>query len=246
MKKSVRLGFHFVAVLLFAASVAPAAENDVIDANRAIEIALEQTGGGEVVDFGQHSRGRGLRYYRMEILGDDATYRVEIDADTGKLLKFIRREGRRGRDWPESTPEAASASNMTWDRALDIALESVGGGTLVGGEMERRRRGLVFEFEIVGEGRAHEVKVDSAGDIFDTRSRNIGGRRRSRLDGLRMDFHAALAVVEERAGRGMILEYDLDSEGGRLVHEFELFVDGRGHKVEVNDADGTIRRFWTK
>ena len=183
------------ALLVAGALAASAAEAGPISAERAREIALAQTGGGDVVNMGRHYRGKGISYYRFEIVGSNGAFHVEVDESNGNLLKFINKHGYRGyQGYPATAPSMSAPSvpsapapstpaptmpvgnAITQDQALAIALGQTGGGTVVETEVDVKNHGrIVYEFEIINNGSKFEVEVDgSSGTILKFKQK--GGR----------------------------------------------------------------------
>ncbi len=114
--------FAFAAI--FALSSAVYAGESGITPERAREIALAQTGAGDVMELDRHQGGGGREYFRLEILTNDGAYHVEIDANSGRLLQLIRKHdgGRREVEQLPSSPPAAG-SELDYTQALELALQ---------------------------------------------------------------------------------------------------------------------------
>lgn len=138
-----------------------------ITAERAKEIALAQTGGGEVIVVDRHYRGDGY-YFRVVVLGDDGAFQIMVDADDGKLMQFIRKHGYKGdkkykRYLPPQSGVVTDGNPITMEQALAIALEQTGGGTVIDSDVDVKRNGRVrYEFEIVSDGAKYEIEIDGA------------------------------------------------------------------------------------
>lgn len=158
-------------VLSLSAVFAGEGNGGPITADQAREIAFAQTGGGEVLDSGQYSRGYGIVIYRFEIMGPDGKCHVEIDGGSGAIVKFIRKGGYRGyrrpgmgssgmtgtgggtagtgmAENPPSTPPSGghqpgkdANGSIGQEQALSIAMARTGGGTVVKSKINRKRYG---------------------------------------------------------------------------------------------------------
>ena len=254
-----------LSALALVSFIAIAAGGDArpLTVEQAREIALGQTGGGEVVNAGHHRRGGRLGVYRFEILGDTGAYHVEIDESTGRLLKFVQKHGYRGGPrggisvvtGPGATP---ASSGIGAEQALAIALERTGGGVVVESEIDRKWGGnVVYEYEIVNDGVKYDIEVD--GDRGEIRKFKQKGKRfhvMTPAPGVsqgtpaasagtrpRLGMDEAQKLALERTGGGVVREYKLDRDDGRLVHEMEIDNNGMRYDVEIDDASGQVIEF---
>lgn len=260
-----KLRLVVAAALLFSTIVcvsAVAAESGPITVERAREIALAQTGGGEVMELDKHYRGNGIHFYRLEIVSDDGAYHVEIDASNGKLLQFIRKHGYNKHGYKRNRQAVADAA-ISFEQALAAALERTGGGTVVESETDVKRDGrIIYEFEIVNNGVKFELDIDgSSGEIvkFKQKGRPLypiptpapgaeapvvqSSVQTVGLPQPRLDAAAAQAIAREKIGGGTVTEYKLDLDDGQLVHEMKLVNGNTRYEVEIEDASGAILEF---
>lgn len=138
-----------------------------ITADKAREVALAQTGGGDVVEMDRHAGDGGQVSYRFEIVNDKGAYEVEIDGLDGSLQKFIKKDRRTSAEVttppaPANSPNAARSTVLTYEQALTTALGHTGGGTVVESEIDTDRHGrTIYEFEILNNGIKHEIDIDA-------------------------------------------------------------------------------------
>lgn len=260
----------FASLCLFAGA-ALAGEGGFLTAEEAEAAALAQTGGGKVVEIDKHSGGDSS-YYRLEILGDDGNYHVEIDADTGKLLQLFLKGAdklhRKGRVLLHSAAESSTDRRpLSLEEATTMALALTGGGAVVDTDVEykRRRRIFVYEFEIRRDDSKYEVEIDSLGNIreFEKDGRRLplpaAPRPAAPSSGLwernddasttsssraDLDLAEIQRLALEKVGGGTVVEYRADSVGGRGVHSVAVVRDGRKHYLEIDD-DATARELRT-
>lgn len=262
------IGGAGIALLLFVCVSASAAyAGESISAERAREIALAQTRGGEVVELDRHYGGDGIYYYRLEIVGDNGAYHVEIDAADGALIQFIRKGGHKGGKMQKRVPDAPSAEapgkNLTLEQATALALEHTNGGTVIDVDIDVKRGGrTVYEFEILANDAKYEIEIDGAsGRIIDferngRRYRPITPEEILAADGPdappqnapsaatpspRLDAATAQALAQTRVGGGVVADYELETDDGRYVHEVVIVADGKRYRLEIDDATGGIR-----
>lgn len=238
-----------------------------IDAAEAGRIALQYTGGGQVLEIDQHNRGRGMPYFRVEVQAPDGRYHIVIDAATGGMVKFVRKGG--GVAMP-SQP-GVQEGGLSYEQALQLAMAQTGGGTVVESDVDRKWSGRVeYEFEIVNNGVKYEIEIDgSSGAILQFKQKGMKGYAPlpatpapqaapatppvvitpapQAAPGLpRLDAPAAQALARERAGGGTVTKYETDWDDGRLVHEITLMHEGTRYKMEIDDATGEVVEYSLK
>lgn len=139
-----------------------------IGENKAKEIALEKTGGGELITF-SFDDNSGSRVYNIEIADDNNNYIMTMDAKSGDILTY------------EKTPkEPASASNdsqntgddsgslISASKAKSIALSRVGGGTVTECNLDSDDGTKKYEIKITWNGYEYEVDVNAkSGKVTD-------------------------------------------------------------------------------
>ncbi|MCC8179468.1 MAG: PepSY domain-containing protein [Planctomycetes bacterium] len=226
-----------------------------ITAEKAIETALAMTGGGEVIELNRHPVRGGDFVYRMEIDNNGTVYHIALDAATGNVIQLNRKQGFRERvaDFNRSvtgtapaspTGEVAGgpssmASALTGEQAMQLALQEVGGGTVMEWDSDFKRSGIVvYEFEILNNGHRSEIEIDSNGRILKLEQKN----RRSisaRMPNNRLTAANAIELAKQSAD-GFVIEYELDHDDGAWVHEITLTKDGRRFKRVVDDASGQV------
>lgn len=240
--------------ILFSCGVAKGAERGLITPERAMEIALAHTGGGQVLELDRHYGSGGLGYYRVEVIGNEGRYQVEIGAADGGILKFIKKNGKMR---PGAVPVPIApvgpvvpapsvpigGAPLTREQALDMAMQQTGGGVLIESEIDHKRGGrIVYEFAIYNNGTEYEVEIDSFGNMLEFKRKDS---RRSLAGAAaafqpRLDATSAQSLAKGQIGGGDVTEYKLDTDKGRLVHEITLVKDGRRYEFDINDADGMV------
>lgn len=164
------MGMIFVtAVSAHTATSRPGAQ---ISYERAEEIALAKVGGGTVREI-ELDRERGVLVYDAEIKYNGVKYEVDIDAITGEIVKFKQRGSSRSAA-PTAPPPAqaesqsnSSSGQISRERAEEIALAEVGGGTVREIELDRKKGRLAYEVEVKYDGWEYEVDIDAAtGEII--------------------------------------------------------------------------------
>ena len=129
---------------------------------------------------------------------------------------------------------------ISFERAIEIALERVGGGTVIEAEFDRERGVLVYDVEIRHDMREHDVRIDAdTGEII--RHRHFAQTRQ--YPDPQISPVRAMEIAIERTGGGMVTELKLDRERGVLVYEIEVKYDMREYDVRIDANTGEIIRF---
>lgn len=155
-----------------------------ITAEQAQQLALKQTGGGEIAELEKKSPGTTSSYYRLEVIKEGNEYSLEIDASTGELLKYLKKNRHTAQTGlihavPQpSVPSPTQAlsnpaplsttESLTLEQAQAMALQLTGGGTVIESEIDGLKKGrLVYEFEIFNNGIKYEIDIDGkTGDVL--------------------------------------------------------------------------------
>lgn len=252
---------------LVCASLSAGETSGPVNAERAKEIVLAQTGGGVVIELDRHYRGDRGYVFKLVVDAGDGVYVAEVEADTGKMLRFIRKKGYRdsrgyrgsrenrprGGDTAPRRPESGAGSRLSLEEAKEIALQHTKGGVVVESEMDSsRRHGIVYEFEIINNGSKFELEIAASdGSLVEFKQKH--GRYPSPAlppkaesgptassSGGGMGAMAAQNLALEEVGGGDITEYKLKSSKGRLIHEVIIRRGNSRYELEIDDADRTV------
>jgi len=154
--------------------------------------------------------------------------------------------------WPQSPTQAqntVSAPQISYERAMQLALERVGGGVIRDIELERRHGELVYEVEVRFDGVEYDVYINAAtGEIIRFREDgrynvNSASVMSPCLTEAEITFERAKAIALERAGGGTVTDIDLERRNGRLVYEVEVRINRQEYDVRIDAATGEILRF---
>lgn len=257
-----RSAMGMIALALIVSSIAVSGEPaGPITAEKAVELALEQTGGGDIVEVDSHRRGYRVPYFRVVVMNSDGVFQVELEADSGKLLKFIKKHD--NRRYPVPMPELPATpvnpaapvdpaipagQTLTYEQALALAMQQTGGGVLVESEIDRKRYGgVIYEFEIVNDGVKFEVDIDGVdGGVYKFKQKGWSSLSPRRNPQTRLTAEAAQAIAKEKAGGGAVAEYELDRDDGILVHEITIVGDSARYEFKIADDNGEILEYSVK
>ena len=122
--------------------------------NAGMEIALSRTGGGIVEEI-EFERENGTLVYDITVRRENQQYEVKIDALTGEIAEF-REEAS-----ATALTQAYNTARISFTKAIETAVASIGGGTIEEVELEYERGILIYEVNVIYENRHYEVKVDA-------------------------------------------------------------------------------------
>ncbi|MBM6840732.1 PepSY domain-containing protein [[Clostridium] spiroforme] len=158
-----------VSVMLFGCSNSSKVE--AISLEEAEKIALKEVD-GEILKAGK-DKDDGITYYDFTIVTDTEKYEVEVNAENGKVLKVEKDD-----DYvpaQSNTTDQTNQSNtqnttqITAEKAQEIAMNKVGTGTLVKCELDYDDDTQKYKYEIeIRDGRVeYELDIDAvSGDII--------------------------------------------------------------------------------
>ena len=140
-------------------------------------------------------------------------------------------------------------TQISFERAIQIAVEHTGNGTVTEIEWESKYGLPVYEIEIYRDRQKYEIKIDAVtGEIIRTKEK----RTSSTPDGLTVSQVTSARTIElattaiNRAGGGRIVEINWDRERGRTVVEVEVNNNGQKHEFIFNAATDEIIRHRTR
>lgn len=158
-----------VSVMLFGCSNSSKVE--AISLEEAEKIALKEVD-GEILKAGK-DKDDGITYYDFTIVTDTEKYEVEVNAENGKVLKVEKDD-----DYvpaQSNTTDQTNQSNtqnttqITAEKAQEIAMNKVGTGTLVKCELDYDDDTQKYKYEVeIKDGRVeYDLEIDAnSGDII--------------------------------------------------------------------------------
>lgn len=139
---------------------------EAISLDEAQKIALNAIDGKVIKAKKEHVDG--IDYYDFEIISDNQKYEIEVDADTGKIIK-----NEKDTDYIPGSNEASQNSDsqttaISSEDAQKIAMEKVGNnGYLVKCELDNDNNKQKYEIEIKNGNIEYEIDIDAnTGEII--------------------------------------------------------------------------------
>jgi beta-lactamase regulating signal transducer with metallopeptidase domain/uncharacterized membrane protein YkoI len=134
-----------------------------ITADKAVEIALAQTNGGEVMDWEFNSKNR---VYKVEIVNGDTEYSMNVGAADGAVTNLKEKAIKAGKVNKSEAP-ASQPILISSEEAKAIALERAGGGIVDECELDYEKGVWVYEIEVKDGKTEYEVEINAeTGEII--------------------------------------------------------------------------------
>ena len=152
-------------ILLVLITIALVGCNQKVNAltiEEAQEIALKEVAGKVLKS--KEDKEDGVSYYYFTIVTDTEKYEVEIDANSGKVLKMEKDD-----DYIKinSNPVEPANTLITIEQAQQIALERVGEGYLTKSELDYDDDIKKYEIEIKNGNKEYEIEINAdTGEII--------------------------------------------------------------------------------
>jgi uncharacterized membrane protein YkoI len=135
----------------------------LIGETKAVEIALGQAGGGQIVGVKLKRREHGGTVYSVLAVDGDIRVSVMVDAKSGGVVK-LNRENIERVEYPGKWPggRVLPTTAVAFDNARKIALEKTGGGTVIDVQKEFKKDGrILYDVEVIDAGREFEIEIDA-------------------------------------------------------------------------------------
>ena len=166
-------------------SEAMAAVQSKVSFEQALNIA-QKTVKGDIVsaEFDQNDYSAGGKY-EVKVIANNTEYEIDIDADSGKVLK-TKQEKLDNKDIAEY--KAMKQAKVNLNQAMQTAARSVG-GTVFEAEFDNDDGQSVYEIKVAKGDQTHKVMIDAmTGKVISTRLDNDDQHYSQR------DFHSLLLL----------------------------------------------------
>jgi uncharacterized membrane protein YkoI len=138
------------------------------------------------------------------------------------------------------------------EKAEEIAIKRVGGGTVVEIDLERKNQIFRYEVEIKHEGRKYEIKIDAiTGEIIkfkDSIHKKTSAQSHtgSLTQSVKITFAQAEEIALKRANGGTVMEVKLGSNYQQITYEVEVRHEGRKFEIKIDAKTGEILKYKVK
>ena len=150
---------------------------------------------------------------------------------------------------PVSAHAYSGATGITFEQAVEIAINAAGGGQVKDVEWELKNGNPVYEVEVYFNGRKHEIRMDAAtGNLTKHKSKatskTITGITVSQVTSALVTGFTDTALAQ--AGGGTVTEVEFELKNGVLICEIEINNNGTKHEFKFNVSTGEILRHTSK
>lgn len=151
-------------------STVAAATQSKVSLEQAVAIAQKSFKGSLAsVGFDKYAHLRGGKY-EVQIIGNNTQYEVDIDADSGKVLKS-KQERLDKKDMAEY--DALKQATLTLQQAIKKAAQSIGSNSVIDAEFDSDNGQAIYEIKVIKGKQIHKVIIDSmSGKVLSSRLDN--------------------------------------------------------------------------
>lgn len=220
----------FFAAMLFSITAFAATE---ITEERAKEIALAKTGGGMVTEC-RLDYEHGRKVYEIEIINGDTKYEMDVRVADSQIFDYEVKT--------YSGYNATGTTEISADKAKEIALAKAGGGTIIECKLDFERGIKVYEIDIINGDAKYEIDVcvtDSQVYKFEQKIFPANGAPASNSSS-EISAEKAKEIALAKTGSGTVVECKLDYEHGRKVYEIEIINGNTKYELDVCVTDSQI------
>lgn len=142
---------------------------------------------------------------------------------------------------------ATPQNNLTFDKAREIALGQVGAGSVVKSELDYSNGLLVYEIDIVDEGKHYEVKISAVdGSVLKySQKPNLVGLSAN----MNHDFigeERAMQIAVDKVGAGTIIILEEDFEHGVTVYDITVLDGNNKYEIDIDARSGDVVQYKQK
>lgn len=244
MKNFKKIASGIAATMMAVSMAAPGfAANGRLTSQQANEIALQQTGGGQVTKS-KLDRDNGMYIYEIDVRNGSYKYELDVDATDGEVLKY---------DKEIPVRERSRVNNMSTAEAASIAQAKVGASATIYKNVFTRNGGQAhYSVKLRGNGFEYEVKINATTkEVYEYEkdgvkvynTNNTGNTNNSNTANTMITAAKAQEVAFAKVGGGTLKKCKLDRENGKYVYEVEIKNGRYDHEFDIDAYTGTILKY---
>lgn len=209
-----------------------------IGEDQAKQIALNEAGGGKIIEFSYDNNDR-IPNYEVTVLNDRVEYEFEISAIDGSILS-------KDQELMDQTilPQEDENNNMLKipeDEAKEIALNEVSGGTIGEFRLEYEDGVPIYEIKIYEDTTEYEFKISGVDGSILSKDQSLKQLTNQTSDSqLNVTEEEAKEIAFNQVSSGTIGEFRLDYENGLPVYEVKIYEGTVEYEFEISGIDGKI------
>lgn len=210
-----------------------------IGTEKASQIAVEKAGGGKVVKI-EMDLDDGVMVYEGDLVKDNVKYEFDIDATTGKILKWET-----DMDDDDVTPPSTSDKVIGEDKAKEIVLKKVPGATITEFKLDEDDGRLVYEGEAYLNQTEYDFEINAVdGTVLkwesETKNKPAATPKPTTKPASSISLDDAKNIVLKKVPGATITEIKLDYDDGRKVYEGSAYKGSTEYDFEINASTGDI------
>lgn len=210
-----------------------------IGTEKASQIAVEKAGGGEVVKI-EMDLDDGVMVYEGDLVKDNVKYEFDIDATTGKILKWET-----DMDDDDVTPPSTSDKVIGEDKAKEIVLKKIPGATITEFKLDEDDGRLVYEGEAYLNQTEYDLEINAVdGTVLkwesETKNKPAATPKPTTKPASSISLDDAKNIVLKKVPGATITEIKLDYDDGRKVYEGSAYKGSTEYDFEINASTGDI------
>jgi len=144
------------------------------------------------------------------------------------------------------------AAKISAERAEEIAIKRVGGGTIMEIDLERKNQQISYEVEIYHEGQKYEIKIDATtGEITKFKDKplkkpSVKSQTGSLVQVAKIKFAKAEEIAIKQVGGGTVKEIKLERKNQQTFYKVEITNNQQKYEIKIDAATGEILKFKTE
>lgn len=228
------------------------AQKGNIDADEAKKIALKHFN-GEIVEFEYDNDGLNP-HYEFEIVGENEKVEMDVNAKNGEVTIRERKSLKQNGTSKKENSSNTTAPIISEDKAVAIALEKTGGGTVTSVELDKDKDTIIYDIEIQNDNVKYDVDINAQTSEVIIREQEIKQKPNTTTS---MNEKAAnnsnttdviskakaISIALEKTGGGTVTEVELDNENGQYVYEIEIRNGNIEYDLDINAKTGKVIKF---
>lgn len=170
--------------------------------------------------------------YDFKIKTTDKQYFIRVDAADGTILK---------RQEEVTLPGGEVPSKISSEEANQIAIDKVGGGTVVKNQIEDSDGRLEYDIKVVDKDSTYNLEIDaSTGNITFYQEEKQYGNQGDRNT---ISSEQAKQIALDKVGGGVVTENKLEYDDKIERYEIEIYYNNIEYEIEVDASTGQVIKY---
>ena len=199
-----------------------------ISADKAKEIALKKTNGGEVTKY-ELDREDGILVHEITVVNKNTRYSMDVNANDGTISDYKTKTIKK-----TTTQNQSETTSITEKKAKEIALKKTNGGKVTKYELDREDGVLVHEITVVNGNTKYTMDINANdGTITDYKEKSIK-KDTTQSQSASVTEKEAKETALKKAGGGEVIKCKLDREDGKLIYEIKVINGNMEYSMDID------------